>query len=239
MTPDKLKTNNNYRHSKYEGAIRKLRTRIYAEHPEYNPFKRTRRRLFTTKSLYSIAFEKIINSGDSRLYVQAVKSIPKALYDQLLMHFITSHSNQTVSRDLWLTVAAQNKIYKYDLDDTVFNWNWLNLTVEQCFLFRCYNWFDNVPSFTRKTSIDTTTPYSVRLDSYFIGHTSSVCHSCIRRGFSNIEIRETIKQQYNSNSSGLLAPGRWFYTFFNEIQSWCCACNIQPLFSIIELGNYL
>lgn len=230
--------------SKNGCAIKKLRNRIYKEHPIYNPFRRTRRRLFAITSLYNLAFEKIITSGNSQLYVQAVKSAPKVLYHQLLRYFIGSHSQQTVSKDLWLAVAAKNKINIYDLDDIVFTWDWLNLTLEQCFLFRCYDWLDAVPSFVYKTLIKINTPYYVQMNSEFVGETSSVCHSCIRHGFRNIEIMETIKSRrwdgvlINNSVISALPHGRW-YDFFNEIQSWCCICNIQPLFALaLDVDNF-
>jgi hypothetical protein len=235
----KVVAENNHTNSEHERALRKLQKRIYAEHPEYNPFLcRTRRRLFTTTSLYNLAFRQIINSGNSQLYVQAVKSIPKSLYRQILMYFITSHNNQTANKDLWLTVAAQNKIYTYDLDESVFTWDWLNLTLEQCFLFRCYNWLDRIPSFVHKASLDITTPYLVHMNSQFVGRTSSVCQLCIRRGFSNIEIAVNIKPQYTTVlSDDKTTDDSWCYTVFNEIQSWCCVCITQPLFTIFKTNT--
>lgn len=176
---------------------RKLRRQIYMDRRR-NPFVfHSRRQLFAATTLYKQAWRVLINDHSNKLLVAAVNTLPVSMRQQLLHTFSINAPNTgtIVTPEFWLAVAARNNIHTYNLNHKAMTaWNWCDLSIEQCFLFRCYNWLgaqrldddDNnsnntINNYWNKFIIEMHQSYLVSVNSQEIADSRHLCVSCLRR----------------------------------------------------------
>lgn len=193
------------------------------------------RRLFTPATLLRQTMQSIITTTNPNIYANIRTTLPTSLYQQLLLDCIVNCT--PVDMEFWLAVAKHNGIDEYDLTyDMVVSWRWPHITLEQCFLFRCYDW-TLCPEFLKEENnrLYRSTPHFVRINGCLISREDSLCAKCI------VDVLQDAPKQ---DITGLSVTGAIFHerlTFSwdefleyvpGHAELWCRLCKVWPLFTM-------
>lgn len=189
------------------------------------------------QSMHTLMTNAAVNSDDPKhqqpQYDQMHETVPKHIYNQMLVYCIVNCIE--IEKHMWMSIAARNGISSYILNQNVFSkWTWPHLTLEQSWLFRCYNWADGDTDLDEERNIVyKTTPYFLHVDSKVVAREDTLCPTCIKTVVCNdsnsnnvVSITKTLfrkRCKYSCEEFSMQLP--------YDPDLWCRLCKIQPLFS--------